>query len=81
MIVSLNEYLTKQNIAKLFFLLALNLGELYGEFNGLKVKNCVVSKSLVLEALLGMTAPGAELRDVTLFRPRIGEDLKKSSSP
>ena len=29
-----------------FFLLALNLGELYYEFNRLKVKNCVVSKSL-----------------------------------
>ena len=33
---------------KTFFLLALNLGELlYYEFSRLKVKNCVVSKSLV----------------------------------
>ena len=32
---------------KTFFLLALNLGELYCEFNRLKVKNCVVSKSLM----------------------------------
>ena len=29
------------------FLLALNLRELYCEFSQLKVKNCVVSKSLV----------------------------------
>ena len=33
---------------KTFFVLALNLGELlYREFSRLKVKNCVVSKSLV----------------------------------
>ena len=33
---------------KIFFLLALNFGELYCEFSRLKVKNCVVSKSMVL---------------------------------
>ena len=43
--VNLKECLTKQNIAKLF-LLGLRLGELYCEFCRLKIKNCVVSKTL-----------------------------------
>ena len=43
--INLKEYLTKRNIAKLF-LLGLHLGELYREFSRLKIKNCVVSKTL-----------------------------------
>ena len=42
--VNLKECLTKQNIAKL--LLGLHLGELYCKFSRLKVKNCVVTKTL-----------------------------------
>ena len=41
---NLKECLTKQNTAKL--LLGLHLGELYCKFSRLKVKNCVVSKTL-----------------------------------
>ena len=43
--VNFKECLTTQNVAKL--ILGLHLGELYGKFSRLEVKNCVFRKTLV----------------------------------